>query len=83
MLLTAMYESICCDSCSQMSIACGNRWLRRWKGYVLTKGVRLTNDVTQKRVLKTWRRLHGPIDYTNGYREHLLEMKSGTKESGP
>ena len=65
MELLMLYQTICCPGHSWASFKCGNHWLKRDEDYVVPCGKRITILINQKKVLKAWHRVFGPIDYSN------------------
>lgn len=65
MELVMLYRMICCPSCSCASFKYGNRWLKRDEDYVVPHGKRISDTISQKRILKEWHRVYGAVDYSN------------------
>ncbi|OGR03815.1 MAG: hypothetical protein A2511_05555 [Deltaproteobacteria bacterium RIFOXYD12_FULL_50_9] len=65
--IVLIYGCLCCPSCSGIAIRHHDRWLRRGEGFTVSPGKRISSGMNQKRVLKEWRKVHGPIDYSNGW----------------
>jgi hypothetical protein len=65
MELVMLYQTICCPKCSWYSFKYDNQWLIRDEDYVVPCGKRISNSINQKRILKEWRRVYGPVDYSN------------------
>ena len=65
MELFMLYRMICCPQCSSASFKYDNRWLKRDEDYVVPHGKRISNSISQKRILKEWRQVYGAVDYSN------------------
>jgi len=65
MELVMLYRMICCPQCSQASYKYDNRWLKRDEDYVVPRGRRINDSISQKRILKEWHRVYGTVDYSN------------------
>ncbi len=65
MELFMLYRTICCPHCSWAAIRRGGRWLERGEDYVISRGKRRSDAVSQKRILTDWRRVYGEVDYSN------------------
>ncbi|WP_295456168.1 hypothetical protein [uncultured Thiodictyon sp.] len=63
--IVMLYQTICCPSCSWCSYFKDGRWLTPDEDYVTPHGRRIRPEINQKRILKAWRMIHGPIDYSN------------------
>lgn len=65
--LILVYTTECCKSCSGFSLYSGERSLTIKEDYLVAPGKRLDLTLNHNKVLKEWRRVFGPIDYSNGY----------------
>lgn len=57
-----LYQTVCCRGHSWKRIWRDGTWLKQRTGYVVPRGIRISNDVNQKRVLKAWRQLVGDTE---------------------
>lgn len=60
-----VYRTMCCPRCSRFSFKYNNRRLDRGDGFILSRGKRFDDSVNQKKVLRAWRRIYGPVDCSN------------------
>lgn len=65
MKLLMVYEVIHCLSCSSTLYKHDNRWLKRGEDYVVPNGKRISDSISQKRILTEWHRIYGAVDYSN------------------
>ena len=65
MELFMLYRTICCPGHSWASFKYGNRWLKYKEDYVLPRGRRVSDSISQKRILTEWRKAFGAPDYSN------------------
>jgi len=65
MELFMLYRMICCPQCSWAAFKYDNRWLKRDEDYVVPRGKRISDSISQKRILKEWHRIYGAVDYSN------------------
>lgn len=65
MELFMLYRMICCPRCSWATFKYDNRWLKRDEDYVVPRGKRISDSISQKRILKEWHRIYGAVDYSN------------------
>lgn len=59
------YKTQCCHACSWISYRYHERWLMPRDDYRTPPGIRASDVFNQKRVMKVWRKVFGPIDYSN------------------
>lgn len=59
------YITICCQQCSDFSIIKDGQILTEKENFIVHHGKRISKSINQKRILKEWIRMHGPIDYSN------------------
>ena len=67
MELFLLYQVMCCTSCSGRIIKLKNDWLQEGKDWVIPRGIRSSNAINQKRILKEWHKVYGEVDYSNNY----------------
>ena len=65
MELFMLYSTICCPGHSWASFKYGNRWLKYDEDYFFPRGRRVSDSISQKRILKEWHRVYGAVDYSN------------------
>jgi len=65
MELLMVYRMVCCPQCSSTAFRYGNRWLKRDEEYLVPHGKRVSDSISQKRILAEWRRVYGAVDYSN------------------
>jgi hypothetical protein len=71
--LILLYSTQCCRGCSGFNLDSGERRLTIKEDYLIAPGKRLDLTLNQDKVLKEWRRVFGPIDYSNGYLREIEE----------
>ncbi len=71
MKLKLLYRTICCRSCSALRLGRSGRWLEYGEDYCICRGKRISNALTQKKVMQQWIRVHGSVDYGNNYKQAL------------
>lgn len=69
--LVMVYRMICCPQCSWAAYRYGSRWLKRDEDYLVPHGKRISDSVSQKRILAEWRKVFGEPDYSNVSAENL------------
>jgi hypothetical protein len=78
------YYMLCCRSCSLFRITQHGQPLTYGDDYVLTREKRLTRTINQRRILQEWRKVFGPIDYSNGYGlMEAIRAYTGRFDEGP
>lgn len=65
MKLLMLYGTICCPHCSWAAYRYDNRWLKRDENYVVSRGKRISDSISQKKILKEWHRVYGAVDHSN------------------
>lgn len=65
MKLLMVYGTICCPQHSMTAFGYNNRWLKRDEDYVVPRGKRISDSISQKRILKEWHRIYGAVDFSN------------------
>ncbi len=65
MKLLMVYGTNCCPGHSWASYKYDNRWLKRDEDYVVPPGKRISDSISQKRILTEWHRVYGVVDYSN------------------
>lgn len=65
MKLLMVYGTICCPQHSMAAFRYNNRWLKRDEDYVVPRGKRISDSISQKRILTEWHRIYGAVDYSN------------------
>ncbi|NOT82555.1 MAG: hypothetical protein HOP01_07545 [Gallionella sp.] len=65
MELVMVYRANCCPGCSWSSYKYDNRWLKRGEDYVVPHGKRISDSISQKRILTEWHRIYAAVDYSN------------------
>lgn len=63
--LFMLYRMICCPQCSWDAFKYDNRWLKRDEDYVVSRGKRISDSISQKRILTEWHGIYGAVDYSN------------------
>jgi hypothetical protein len=59
--LFLLYRMICCPQCSMALFKQGGRTLKRDADYVVPRGARANNSISQKRILKEWNAVYGAV----------------------
>lgn len=76
MKLMMLYRAMCCRSHSHLSLWRNGHWLEFGKdgSAAICRGKRLSNNLNQKKIMKQWRKIYGPVDYSNNYKEGLYHL---------